>query len=302
MIILDHLSELESDNIALTIGNFDGVHRGHKHIFETIRKKFLNAKILVITFVPHPVRVLKKPSQGFLLNSYRERRNLLGLAGVDFLFEISFDQKLALLCPEEFIKRFLCPVKNLKKIFIGHNFAFGVNKSGDGACLKSFFEQTPVMVDILDEFRPNDGKVSSTAVRNALLKGDIPSVAQTLGREYFMDANVVKSKGRGKRIGFPTININYDKDLIIPARGVYATSVELEGRMLESVTNVGINPTFNDGKEISIETHILDFDRDIYDENIRLFFHFRIRDEKKFSSATELAERIKEDIRKRCGP
>ena len=280
------------------MGNFDGLHLGHKELLKNIRERKSKLKILVMTFIPHPLEVIKNIKH-FLINTYDERREFLKKEGVDFLFEIPFCKKFSLLESEEFTQKFLCPISGLKKIFVGYDSSFGTGKSGDVKFLMSFFQNTSVAIEHLEEKRTGQEKLSSTEIRNNLPKGDIEVVNKKLGREYFIGGIVKKGKGRGKRIGIPTININYHENLLLPKNGVYATRVLYKESFYDSITNIGINPTFNDKKKISIETHILDFKKDVYGENIRVFFLFHLRDEIKFSTPKRLINQIKKDIERR---
>ena len=281
MILLKTLDELKKEKICLTIGNFDGVHFGHKKIIKEIRRSNPKLKILILTFIPHPLKIIKE-LENFLINTYEERRCILEKEDVDFLFEIPFDKGLSLLSPEEFTKKFLSPINHLEKIIVGYNFTFGLKKSGDFLFLKSFFKDSPVEVEILKEYKKNKKKISSTKIRKNLSQGLIEEVNRMLDREYFIKGKVIKSTGKGREIGYPTANICYERELLIPKNGVYETKVKLKKRYFDSITNIGFNPTFNQKDAVVIETYILDFKSDLYGETIEIFFYSRIRDEKKF--------------------
>ena len=255
-------------------------------------------RILVITFNPHPLQVIKN-KKNFLINTHEEKRNLLMAEGVDFFFEIIFDRYLSQLSPLQFSNKFFSQIAGLRKIFVGYNFTFGINKEGEFNFLKSSFKNSLVSVELFNEFRLDDNEVSSTQIRHYLSLGKIKLVNRLLGRKYFLSGNVIKSLGRGKRIGRPTINLQYNDDLCLPKRGVYATEVHVGPERFDSITNIGIRPTFNDNRGPSIETHILNFNQTLYSKKVKISFISRIRDEKKFPSPDHLVEQIKQDIEKR---
>lgn len=301
MIILKKLDELKTlyseEKIQVTIGNFDGVHKGHREFLSNIHQdcKKTKAKFVVITFVPHPVQILKAQS-GFLLNTYKERRELLAQCGVDYLLEVDFTRDFSTLLPEEFLEKYVFSFSGIEKIYLGHDFVFGANKTGDYKLAKCQCEKENIKLVLQQEFRLDNHAVSSSVVRNAVSKGDMEMANSLLGRPYFLSGHVIKGQGRGKQIGFPTANLDYVKDLIIPEKGVYITQTTIHDMTYNSVTNIGVNPTFNMGHAINIETHLLDFNRDIYGEEMRVSFLKKLRDEKKFSSVNDLIKQIELDV------
>lgn len=300
MIIVKDLKELKTkyneDKIHVTIGNFDGVHSGHREFLNQIKKDCLaeHAKFVIVTFVPHPLQILKAQT-GFLINTYEERRELLSSTGADYLLEIDFTRDFSTLDPEVFLEKYIFCFEGISKIYLGHDFAFGANKSGDFHVAKNFCDSKNTVLVLQKEFKVKSNAVSSTEVRTAIKGGDFSLANELLGRDYFISGRVIKGEGRGKKIGFPTANLGYSKELIIPATGVYATKVKIKDMVYNSITNVGVNPTFNTGYEIHIETHLLDFTQDIYGEEIRVSFVRKIRDEKKFPSVNDLVEQINTD-------
>lgn len=301
MIVVKDLKELKEnfneDKIHVTIGNFDGVHLGHREFLSHIKKDSIqdHAKFVVVTFVPHPLQTLKAQS-GFMLNTYAERRELLSECGVDYLLEINFTRDFSTLTPEQFLEKYIFSFDGISKIFLGHDFAFGANKSGDFHVAKTFCDNRKTSLILQKEFKVKNTSVSSTEVRNAIQMGDIPKATELLGRDYFLSGRVIKGEGRGKKIGFPTANLGYDKELIIPAKGVYVTQVKIKDMTYNSVTNIGVNPTFNTGYNIHVESHLLDFTHDIYGEEIRVSFIKKLRDEKKFPSVNDLVAQIESDV------
>lgn len=296
---LNEIKVLEKDaRIDVTIGNFDGVHLGHREFLDHIRQsaKDDNAKFVVITFVPHPLQILKAHS-GFLINTYLERRELLAECGVDYLIEIDFTRDFSTLNPDEFLENYIFSFKGINKLYLGYDFAFGANKSGDFHLAKKMCQKYNVELVLQQEYKVEASSVSSTQVRNAITAGDIEKVTELLGRQYFLSGRVIKGEGRGKLIGFPTANLGYEKDLIIPAKGVYITQVQVKNMLYNAVTNIGVNPTFNTGYGVHVESHLIDFTHDIYGEEIRVSFIKKIRDEKKFPSVNDLVAQITQDVK-----
>jgi riboflavin kinase/FMN adenylyltransferase len=301
MIVIKSFEDLKEvyseEKVQVTIGNFDGVHVGHREFLSRISHecKKSKAKFVVITFIPHPVQILKAQT-GFLINTYNERRELLAECGVDYLLEVDFTRDFSTLSPEDFLKKYVFSFSGIGKVYLGHDFTFGANKSGDYKLAKSLCEKESVQLILQEEFKSNNSSVSSSIVRNEIRLGEMEKVKVLLGRSYFISGRVVKGAGRGKQIGFPTANLDYDKALILPVGGVYITQTTVHGMTYNSLTNIGINPTFNAGHVISIETHLLDFSRDIYGEVMRVEFLKKIRDEKKFSSVNDLIAQIENDV------
>ncbi|MCK5884552.1 MAG: bifunctional riboflavin kinase/FAD synthetase [Bacteriovoracaceae bacterium] len=291
----------EGDQSALyiTIGNFDGVHRGHSEFIHEIKKVATEtcAKLVAITFVPHPNFIIR-PSDYFLINSYEERRTLLENIGIDYLYEIDFDRDFSTLLPTVFLDKFILVDRNISGLFFGHDFVFGSNKSGGHDLAADYCRSRGVELTILEKFLVKGERVSSSLVRDLIRAGDVKKAAGFLGRNYHISGTVIRGMGRGRELGYSTANINYSKDIVIPSNGVYCTQTTYKGITYSSITNVGLNPTFNDITEVSIETHLLDFNRDIYGETISVSFIHRIRDERKFNSRAELVAQIKADVKR----
>lgn len=301
MIVLKNLKELGNDyketKVNITIGNFDGVHRGHQEFLANIKKECVrdNAKFVVVTFIPHPLQILKAQSN-FLINTFIERRELLSTCGVEYLLEIDFTRDFSTLTPEVFLNEHIFSFSGIHKIFLGHDFAFGANKSGDFNIAKNVCDKFGTQLVLQQEFKVASVSVSSSEVRKYIESGDILKANELLGREYYLSGRVIKGEGRGRKIGFPTANLAYSKELIIPTKGVYISKVKIKDMLYNSVTNIGVNPTFSSGYEIHVETHLLDFANDIYGEEIRVYFLKKIRDEKKFASVNDLIDQIGADV------
>lgn len=301
MLVLESLTELErhgSPRIAITFGNFDGVHHGHQVLIkELVQKANSQGRALaIVTFVPHPRKILKNAQEGFLLGSYQQRQEWLRELGVAYLIELSFTRDFSTLSASEFLTRFVFTYPNLEQINLGWDFAFGANKQGDADVVRELCKARSIDVVVCPPYSIDGLSVSSTEIRRALQAGDIPLVKKLLGRDFTVSGLVVRGEGRGKRIGIPTANLQIDADLIYPSGGVYVTETTIKDMTFRSVTNVGVNPTFKDDKRTSIETHLIDFDGDLYGEQLRVKFLQRLRSERKFSTVNELIEQVKKDI------
>ncbi|MCM2349584.1 MAG: bifunctional riboflavin kinase/FAD synthetase [Bacteriovoracaceae bacterium] len=303
MKILHNLHDIPQDQhgwpaIGLTIGNFDGVHIGHSELLKKIKADCQRKNLLfvVVTFVPHPQKILQPDKERFLINSYEQRRNLLRDQGVDVLVELKFTRDFSTLRAEDFLKQYLLSYPNLKDFYLGYDFAFGANKEGDFDLVKSICDPLGIEIEIQPKFEFQGEVVSSSSIRARLLSGKIDEVENILQRPFHLEGVVVKGEGRGKKIGFPTANIQVSQDLIVPHKGVYVTRTIYKGMTYQSVTNIGNNPTFKDTDQLSIETNLFDFNSDIYGELLDIQFLHKIRDEKKFSTVNDLINQIKSDI------
>lgn len=285
------------ENVGLLIGNFDGVHLGHqKLISDTLKDCESNdIKLFVVTFVPHPVQILK-PRNNFLINTYKERQDLLEALGIDYFMEIPFDRDISTLGPREFLDKFIFKGKNIKKFYLGHDFAFGANKEGNSDFVQEYCHEKGINFTLEKKFITSEGDVSSSIVRDLIVSGEMVKTNFFLNRSFFVRGRIIKGEGRGKKIGFPTANLDFAPERIVPAKGVYITRSQIGDMLYQSVTNIGINPTFKNDEVLSIETFLLDFDRDIYGEEIEVIFLKRLRDEKKFSSVNKLIDQISSDV------
>ena len=294
-----NLDELNNENslFCLIIGNFDGVHNGHTAIIKKIleENKKDDLKLIIVTFIPHPEKIINK-RKNFLINSYEERQTLLEKHKVDYLVELNFNKNLQKMAAKDFFSKFLSNIKNLKKIYVGYDFRIGLNKSGDIKDLKKFFLKKNILINQLPQIKENEN-ISSSKIREHINKGYIDKVNNLLGRSFFIKGKVVKGDKRGRELGFPTANLKYDYDRIIPCTGVYYTKTLVRKREYNSITNISNNPTFN-GKKISVESFIIDFNQNIYDEDISLYFLKRHRDIIKFNDISTLKAQILDDVKK----
>ncbi len=301
MKVLSSIVELPKDNeYGLIIGNFDGVHLGHQKLLSEVAGecKARGQEMVVLTFVPHPLVTLRNETS-FLLNSYGERRELLKNCGVNWLVEIPFTRDLSMTDPSDFLEEHILSNRQVRSLFLGHDFAFGANKKGNHNFVNDYCKERPISVDIQQKFTADTETYSSSLVRKLLKGGDPKKASSLLGRNFFMTGRVIKGVGRGKQIGFPTANINFEKERLIPEFGVYGTMCTFRGCTYRSITNIGKNPTFDDVTGIHVETNVFDFTGDLYGEEIQVAFVDKIRDEKKFSSVNELIDQIKRDVDKR---
>jgi len=293
---VDKIARDMRDSIV-TIGNFDGVHLAHQKIFKRVVIEASNEsrKSVVITFDPHPKKVLHPERRPFfLITSLDEKLKLVADMGIDAVVLLKFSLELAKMTAAEFVKNILYDRLHIKKIFIGHDYSFGRGKEGNEEYLKSSGDRLGFEVEVINAIKADGIPVSSTKTRDAILDGNVKLAARLLGRPYNLGGAVIKGYQRGADIGFPTVNIEPEKALI-PCRGVYAVIAEIEGRSRPSVVNIGFNPTFGNDK-LSVEAHVLDFRGNISGESLNLLFIDRIRDERKFEGAERLAEQIKKDI------
>ena len=284
--------------IGLTIGNFDGVHLGHIQLLEKIKSDCIsnNLAFVVVTFVPHPQKILQPEKERFLLASFEQRRILLEKLGVDYLVEMKFTRDFSTLGPEDFMDKFLFCYPNLKNFYLGYDFAFGANKQGGFDLVKQICAPRGIYVEIQPKFEHKSQVVSSSLLRELIQDGKIEEANDFFGRPFHIEGLVIKGEGRGKKIGFPTANIQVSPDLIVPQKGVYVTRSTYKGMMYQSVTNIGNNPTFKDTDQLNIETNLFDFDLDIYGETLDIQFLHKIRNERKFPTVNDLITQIKADV------
>jgi riboflavin kinase/FMN adenylyltransferase len=280
---------------SATIGNFDGVHLGHKKILRAVRETAENKGLssCVVTFNPHPQKVLRNIDIPLLL-PVRERLRLIEKEGIDFAACYTFTEEISRISAKDFISRILVDKLNVKHIIVGPDFSFGRKREGNAELLKTMGSMYDFETRILGPVYINNVMVSSSAIRNCLKSGDPQKAAKLLGYCYYIEGRVTEGEKRGRKIGYPTANLDTDWD-IIPKPGVYATRALIDERRLDSITNIGYRPTFGESK-LLIETHLFDFNSDIYGKMLTLDFVDRIRDEKRFESIDALVAQIKRDV------
>ena len=280
----------------MTIGNFDGIHLGHQKIFKEVKERSseLKGDSIVYTFEPHPLNILSPHKKISLITSFSEKIRLIEKSGIDILICEDFTHEYANLSPIEFVKNILVDKIGVKAVFVGHDYAFGKGRKGNIALLGQLGEEFGFEVHVVDAVKVNDVLVSSTKIRDTIQKGDVKKVAGFLGRNYSISGKVGRGKDRGKGLGFPTANLKSIEE-INPKPGIYVVHVFYRDHPYQGVVNIGFNPTFADCA-LSIEVHILDFNKEIYDEDIKISFVERLRDEKTFDSPEALVEQIKKDV------
>ncbi len=286
-------------NPVVTIGNFDGVHTGHRKIIKTLLQKSRehNGDPFVITFRNHPRTVIHPGSVCRIITTVEEKQDALYQLGVTNIIMLNFTKELSELTADQFYNGLLVQRLKAREIVIGYDHAFGKNREGNIDFLLKLSEKTGVKITQIGEESCDSEIISSTLLRSEIDKGNIEKVTKLLGRRYTFSGNVVNGAGRGgKKLGFPTANICPDNpDKIIPASGVYAVKVKTPtGEIRNGMLNIGVNPTFN-GTEKSIEVNIHDFSEDIYGKKLTVEFYSKIRDEVKFASPENLIEQIKSD-------
>ncbi len=293
---VDNLPEFR--NGILTIGTFDGVHTGHQEIIRRINRLALdiNGENIILTFHPHPRMVLQPNDASLkLLNTLDEKIALLSQYGVDNLILIPFSKEFSQLSAQQYIEDFLWKKIRPRKIVIGYDHRFGNNRGGDIHLMRAYSEKLRFQVVEIEAQTVDNISVSSTKIRNALLSGDLETANSLLGRFYSVTGKVVRGDQRGTKIGFPTANIQVRDPLkLIPASGVYAVRVVVDGEAHGGMLNIGLRPTFN-GQHETIEAHIFDFAQNIYGTQIAVEFAGSIRKEAKFRSADELAAQLAKD-------
>ena len=270
MLVLDNVNLLEpkrSNYVAL--GSFDGLHIGHLSLINKVKElaKDNEGKSMVFTFKNHPRTVIMAENNLDLLMTNREKIDILLNENVDILALKTFDKEVMKMDPEEFIK-WLCNDYSIRGIVVGFNFRFGYKNLGDIDLLNELKEKYNYELYVMEPYIYEGDVVSSTRIRKEILNGNVAIANKMLSRPYTINGNVVHGKKLGRQIGFPTANINLTADKLIPKVGVYYTNVEVNGKIYKGITSIGNNPTVN-GKELTIETYILDFDQYLYDEEIK---------------------------------
>ena len=298
MIHYRSLEEASLQDSWLTIGVFDGVHRGHQEILAnlTAGAQKNSAPAVVLTFWPHPAVVLGKRYDLKTLTTPEERAELLGAQGVDAVVTHPFTPDFAELSALDFM-RLVSRRLDLRSLWIGYDFALGLNREGDLERLTEIGGELGYGVQAIGPVKNGEDVLSSSLIRQRIREGNVSRATENLGRYYALSGPVVHGDGRGRKINIPTANIDYPKDKVIPANGVYATWAWVGGQCFPAATNIGINPTFTPDKQTpNVEAHILDFDRDLYDQEVKLEFVEYLRAELKFDSVEALLEKIHADI------
>src|SRR5437868_2104093 len=282
---------------VLTLGVFDGLHIGHQLIMKTVveRARAARAAPTVITFEPHPRAVLHPESAPPLLQTFDQKIEALGVLGIEQTIVVHFDKAFSQIRAEDFLRQIVVDRLQAKEVYLGRGFAFGHNREGHIDLLRRVSKDLGFVADEVPEVQIRGERVSSSRIRELILQGRMNLARRMLGRPYGVQGAVVRGDARGQAIGFPTANID-PQNRVIPKRGVYVTAILIDGQWRQSVTNVGVRPTFGDATQSSIETHVLSWSDDLYERTVRVRFLHRLRDEKKFSSVDELKSQIALDV------
>jgi riboflavin kinase/FMN adenylyltransferase len=283
---------------VLALGNFDGLHRGHLKIIERVRRGAAEhgGTPMAMTFDPHPPRVVRPDKAPPLLMTTTQRLEALHRAGIACVAVVRFTHELSEWAPETFVRTVLAEWLRVSEVWVGANFLFGHDRSGNFSLLRTLGQQHGFRADKIDPVRYKDFVVSSTRIRRLVTEARIDEAGALLGHPYFLDGTVVEGRKRGKTIGFPTANMVTENELI-PPHGVYATTMTIDGVVHAGVTNIGVRPTF-DETEPTIETHLLRYSGDLYGRRVRLSFVQRLRDERRFDSVDALRAQIEADQRR----
>jgi riboflavin kinase / FMN adenylyltransferase len=282
-----------------TIGNFDGVHLGHQSLIHDLVKRaaLLNGTPVVLTFHPHPLQVLAPNNAPVQIQTLDQKISTIGELGIPLVVVIPFDMQLAQTSARDFAVKTLWEKLHPKEIYVGPNFAFGHRRQGSFNLLKEIGEEKGFLTGKIHQVQFRGNRVSSTAIRQALVSGQVGLARRLLSRPFALDGRIVHGIGLGSKFGVPTANLNTPNELI-PRRGVYVTMVSIDGQKYKGVTNVGFRPTISADRPpaLSIETHLLHFDQNVYGKNAMLEFLIRLRDERRFSGEQALIAQIQKDI------
>jgi len=298
---MTHIYDLHNINLLrpsmMTIGVFDGVHRGHQHLIRRLVAEAHDAGQLavVLTFFPHPDVVIRKIEEPYYLTTAEERAALLLDLGLDYVITHPFDDEIRQMRAGDFVDQLLTHLK-IKRLWVGEDFALGYKREGDVMFLRERGREYDFTVDVIDMLETDDnGRVSSSLIRESLRSGDVEKARNLLGRSYSVSGEVIHGQARGRTIGFPTANIDVWRGKIIPANGIYAGWAYLGDERFMAMTNVGVSPTFA-YKGVTVESYLVDFDRDIYGENLTITFEKYLRPEQKFDGIESLIKQINRDV------
>ena len=283
---------------VLALGNFDGLHRGHIKIVDRIRRGATErgGTSVVLTFDPHPPRIVRPDKAPPLLMTKAQKIEALDRAGVQGVAVVRFTREMSQWDPGTFVRTVLVEWIRVAEVWVGADFLFGRDRSGNFTMLRALGAQYGFRVEKIDPVRYKEFVVSSTRIRRLLSEGRVDEAGALLGHHYHLDGTVVEGAKRGREIGFPTANLATENELV-PPHGVYATTLTVEGAVYSSVTNIGTRPTFGPETTTSIETHLMDQSMDLYGRQVRLAFIQRLRDERTFPDIEALQDQIAADVR-----
>lgn len=299
MQVIFNLNEIKKPliNPVLTIGNFDGVHKGHLALFDKAkeRAKAIGGHSVVMTFEPHPLKIMRPANGPHLITHTGQKLELIEKAGIDVIICVSFDRDFAAIPARDFVNTILVKKIGIKEIVVGYDYTFGHNREGDINLLRELGNDFGFVVHLVGPVEIDHTLVSSTSIRRLVQEGRLAEAKVLLGRDFEVQGTIVKGRNRGGRLlGFPTANLNPHGELL-PKKGVYAVKMLIDDALYNGVTNVGVNPTFGD-TGLTVETHVLDYSGDLLGKTIKVHFIKRLRDEKAFKSLEELSDQIAQDI------
>lgn len=284
---------------VLALGNFDGLHRGHQKIIERVRRSAAdrNGAALVLTFDPHPPRVVRPDKAPPLLMTMPQKLDALSKAGLTGTAVVRFTEAFSKWSPDAFVRQVLVEWLRVSEVWVGADFLFGHERAGTFSVLRTLGAQYGFKAEKIDPVRYKDFVVSSTRIRRLVAEGRVDEAGALLGHHYAIGGTVVHGAQRGRLLGFPTANLSTDNELV-PPTGVYATAAEIGGTRWPAVTNIGVRPTFESAGAVTIETHVLGLDADVYGAPLSLSFIQRLRDERRFPDVDALKEQIQADVRR----
>ena len=300
MQILSNLFEIKLSKSAIaTIGTFDGIHIGHQKILNSLARfaKENSLKSVVITFDPHPRKIINKKNSIELINTIEEKKEKIKTLGIDYLIVQKFDEKFSETEANKFVEILKNNI-NIKKLIVGYDHRFGKNRNADINDLKKYGKELNFEVIEIDALEIEEVNISSTKIRSAIKEGNIRLANSYLGYNFFLSGEVVKGHSRGKELGFPTANLKIDEDKIIPKNGVYLVKSKIDHQDIYGMMNIGYNPTFNN-KSKKIETHFFNLNKNLYGKIIKIELLEYIREEKRFETVDDLIQRLKLD-REKC--
>jgi riboflavin kinase / FMN adenylyltransferase len=283
---------------VLALGNFDGLHRGHQKIIERVKRGAAEhgGTPMAMTFDPHPPRVVRPDKAPPLLMTKSQRLDALHQAGIRCVAVVRFTRELSEWDPETFVRTVLVDWLRVSEVWVGANFLFGHERSGNFSLLRTLGQRYGFRADKIDPVRYKDFVVSSTRIRRLVGEGRVDEAGALLGHTFYIDGTVVAGRQRGREIGFPTANLATGNELL-PPHGVYATTMTIDGVVHAGLTNIGMRPTFGE-TETTVETHLLGYSGDLYGRDVRLSFVLRLRDERKFDDVDALRAQIEADQRR----
>jgi riboflavin kinase / FMN adenylyltransferase len=304
MKIIYDLKELSKplENAVLTIGNFDGVHKGHLALFHKVKERAaaINGQSVVMTFEPHPVKVMRPDKKLPIITPIKQKLQLIADAGIDVILCLSFNEQFSAISAQDFVKVVLLGTIGIKEIVVGYDYTFGNKRQGNIGLLKAMGEELGFKVHTIDPIHLSNVVVSSTSIRNFIREGNLEAARILLGRDYQISGRVKSGAGRGgKVLGFPTANLT-PADELIPKNGVYAVMAELDDQEYYGVCNIGNNPTFGENA-LTIETYLLDYDGVTLGKDFTVRFIHRLRDEMTFAGPAELSKQIAVDLNQAKG-